>query len=798
LFILLHRFFQKNTDIAIESQVKIAVKKGQKAKKTEYMKTMNWYRFSQILIEDFPKEEEFPEAKQEDKYNDINDVDDDTLYQKDIDRLIQVPNFEGDPSDDVFLSILSIIDERFSKTEGDNREKAVFVDVDDTLLINKISYNKIMGLINIDISNKTNEEIIEILNNNGLESYVTPNGKDIFILRPHVREFLSELKSKIDHLFVLTSKPKSYQSALLGICGLKDFFENIFGSNKIDIEEKYNSILIDNSGIENKRVQNKLTSMGYSSNYIPIDSGEFFPQTITFTNVDGVTGNKERHQSAKNGDFDSAFELVNDVVGNLNKEEIITYIKKQFPEDALLVSMATIVEDDNENAIPLLFSSKLENLTGLKKFQGKVYKKRKTFHTKSDHMFRLLSEAEYFILNESGEEYIPDNRGKKFIIVDDIIGSGGSISSLKMYLEKTGGTLVGSIALAAGRKGKRIVPDAREYNALIDKFGGYEELSKFLLELNICEGNPENLTYSQVELLLTRSSEKDKNYILNRQKSIEAYLKIIDIYRSIRSMKSKEETNLSLKEIYKISKLLSKEEYDLLSANKILDNIYYSYGVQSPFIAAWFDDNISIETIDRSKKGTFPKIFFCEESNNEPSLRNSFSSIYGLKNSYVLSDKEFMVLPGNTLGEYLIKSSKPRILESSNYNYEIIHEIEKFEKQKKEDMLIFKNNNQEICLVKNLNNLYKLPQKDEAEMKVAFNLYLIKEAAKPKKLKKKKKSYDPDVEWRPIVQPPSLPGEIRSKEEIQKVHEKNMEIERKYKERTKKRPNLERIDFRKK
>lgn len=731
---------------------------------------MNWFKYAQSIVEDPPTEEI-------DLIDDSAEDIDFTPFQQDIDRLIQVPKFTGNPSDNALSSLVPIVKERFQKTKLDTREKAVFIDIDETLLSNKMSVNKILGAINVDVSRNSEEQILEILSSNGLEPYIAPNGEDIFVLRPHVREFLSSLISVFDHVFALTRKSQSYQSNLLGICGLDGFFERIFGSNKIDLDQEYNSILIDNSGIESKSIQGKLTSMGYSSSYLPIESGEFLPQSLIFTNMNGVVGDKERHLAAKNGDFDSALELVEEIVSDPSKSKIIEYIKNQF-SNSILVPMSSIKsEEKDENILPLVLGLKLEEITGLENYID-IQKKAKTGHTNSDHVFRLLKEGAYCCTDSSGEEYEPDNSGKRFVIIDDIIGSGGSISSLKRYLEKTGGVVLGAICLAAGRKSGRIVPDKREYNTLVDKFGGYEELSQFLSDLNICDGIPENLTYAQVELLLSRASKKERDSLLARKKSIESYFEIIKIHRSLKEEQSQEGTNLLLKRIYDLAKNLTKEEYDKLYQNSILDSMYYDTGVQSPFLMAWHDEgNLSIDTM--AKKDT-PKIFFCEESDNQPSLQNSFSLFYKLKKSYILSDRPFSTLPGNELGEYIVRANKSKKIDPNAQQYEVFSEIEDFEKKNKYDMLICFINNQEYVFIKNINNLYKLPNQENEKMKEAFNLSRIKESAKPRETKKKEKAYNPNVAPKPFRQAPPIGGEPKTKKDKAKTHSVKTDTKKKY------------------
>ena len=101
--------------------------------------------------------------------------------------------------------------------------------------------------------------------------------------------------------------------------------------------------------------------------------------------------------------------------------------------------------------------------------------------------------------------------GYNYIIVDDVITQGGTVSSLRHYILDNGGKVAAVSALAFARESSTIALLPQTYGEIIQKFGR-DELEGFLKEKKIVRGI-EELTNSEGRYLL---KFKDVGAIRNR------------------------------------------------------------------------------------------------------------------------------------------------------------------------------------------------------------------------------------------------------------------------------------------
>jgi len=212
-----------------------------------------------------------------------------------------------------------------------------------------------------------------------------------------------------------------------------------------------------------------------------------FPKAYAQTHP-GKVSNHPGHEAAKAGDVDAAIRLVNDLV----KPERMNEIGRLYPGAKLVAVHAE--EATGKNAIPQVYAEALGKHTGLKVVTG-IIQTNLTGHTKKNAMERMLSRATF-----DG----PVIHGQDYIIVDDLLTQGGTVSELRHYLENKGGRVVAVTSLGFSTGSNVVAVKPENVIRLVNKFGR-NQLENVLKENDIA-GSIEALTNSEALYLLSYSN----------------------------------------------------------------------------------------------------------------------------------------------------------------------------------------------------------------------------------------------------------------------------------------------------
>jgi hypoxanthine-guanine phosphoribosyltransferase len=98
-------------------------------------------------------------------------------------------------------------------------------------------------------------------------------------------------------------------------------------------------------------------------------------------------------------------------------------------------------------------------------------------------------------------EIIPE---KKYILVDDVITQGGTISSLMQFVSQRGGKIPAVLSLTYARGSRKIVPERENVVDLKQRFG--KRLNDFFEECGMGNDAISQLTNSEIRYLMTFSS----------------------------------------------------------------------------------------------------------------------------------------------------------------------------------------------------------------------------------------------------------------------------------------------------
>lgn len=157
-----------------------------------------------------------------------------------------------------------------------------------------------------------------------------------------------------------------------------------------------------------------------------------FPRVEIVADTPVVQGHTA-YLRAKQGDIEAALRLVRDLLG----DNLILHLRKTHQADDPLLTAVQAVEGISVNVIPQAMAAWLARKTGFS-LEDSLVQLNKVSHTKSSGWHRLANQALF------GGEVIPQ---KRYLLLDDFIGQGGTLANLRAFIEANGGCVVGAAAL---------------------------------------------------------------------------------------------------------------------------------------------------------------------------------------------------------------------------------------------------------------------------------------------------------------------------------------------------------------
>jgi hypothetical protein len=98
--------------------------------------------------------------------------------------------------------------------------------------------------------------------------------------------------------------------------------------------------------------------------------------------------------------------------------------------------------------------------------------------------------------------------GREYIMVDDVISAGGTLSELRQFIESRGGTVVAAVTLSNGAKSiyNTLLAVTKQHILELENKYGVESLQQFLKEEQLYGGNHKALTDAEARTLLGAAS----------------------------------------------------------------------------------------------------------------------------------------------------------------------------------------------------------------------------------------------------------------------------------------------------
>ena len=219
-----------------------------------------------------------------------------------------------------------------------------------------------------------------------------------------------------------------------------------------------------------------------------------FPKVMVHTTTSKMK-KAAGYEAAKHGNYDAAVNLV----GELCKEDRIRRLVETYP-DAIVVPV--ISDKAGANQIPKAYADLLGKHGMMVSDSIKVSKKAP--HTGKSELERLLSRNTYSGKVESGKQYL---------IVDDVVTNGGTINSLRHYIESHGGKVVAVSTLTSGKGSTQISSTKDTIKRVLDKHGE-KRINAFLRSIGIGYGI-RSLTNREANYIGSLSSKTIDTFINN-------------------------------------------------------------------------------------------------------------------------------------------------------------------------------------------------------------------------------------------------------------------------------------------
>ncbi|WGG53593.1 phosphoribosyltransferase [Rugamonas sp. DEMB1] len=163
---------------------------------------------------------------------------------------------------------------------------------------------------------------------------------------------------------------------------------------------------------------------------------------------------------AKAGDVDAASELV---LKTMSDAIVLAMLEAQAGGAPTLVAVHA-EESVGVNAIPMAMADFFSRVIGWRQ-EHRIVQANVVNHTGADGFSRMARQAVF-----KGPVVV----GKKYIIVDDFVGQGGTIANLRGHIHAHGGFVVGATALTGKTYSARLVPTVEQLIALRCKHGQIE------------------------------------------------------------------------------------------------------------------------------------------------------------------------------------------------------------------------------------------------------------------------------------------------------------------------------------
>ena len=185
-----------------------------------------------------------------------------------------------------------------------------------------------------------------------------------------------------------------------------------------------------------------------------------FPDAVLLAE-EAPTKRHPGYRAAKSGDAVAAANLVRMLIDGTGIAAVRTMIERASDGALPVLVSAHAYEREGFNAIPAALAKVLSEHLDVE-LNRTVVQTNVVSHTGADGYGRLARQAAF------GGEIEP---GRRYVMVDDFIGQGGTLANLRGWVEKQGGAVVGAVGLTGKAYSAKLNPSEEQLDELRQKHG---------------------------------------------------------------------------------------------------------------------------------------------------------------------------------------------------------------------------------------------------------------------------------------------------------------------------------------
>jgi len=183
---------------------------------------------------------------------------------------------------------------------------------------------------------------------------------------------------------------------------------------------------------------------------------ENYPNAVILKTAKEAQGHPD-YRAAKDGDIEAAYRLARDLIEDEDINKLSGAIGDNYP----IVVAIHAEERVSVNQIPLAYAEVIGNELGLEVDES-IVQTEKIGRGGSDGFYRLANQPTF-----TGEV----EKGRKYLIVDDTLTQGGTLASLRGYIESQGGEVILTSALMGKQYSSKLAPSQEILQKLRERYG---------------------------------------------------------------------------------------------------------------------------------------------------------------------------------------------------------------------------------------------------------------------------------------------------------------------------------------
>jgi len=216
-------------------------------------------------------------------------------------------------------------------------------------------------------------------------------------------------------------------------------------------------------------------------------------KVVQFTTIHKMKAHPD-YTSAKAGDIEAAYRLMNAILSGRSQQKKIQDIAAKH-KGAIIVGVHA-EEDLGRNKIPQTAAKIIGTMAGIET-ENNIVQSNRVERTGANALHRLMERPKFLGSIQVGRQYI---------LIDDVVTGGGTMSELRCYIEENGGKVILMVAVSAAKFSANIALSDETRQSLIIKLG-QAGLNEYIAEMGMYDGKADFITESEGRAILSLSGK---------------------------------------------------------------------------------------------------------------------------------------------------------------------------------------------------------------------------------------------------------------------------------------------------